>query len=378
MIYVESFRHFVQEWIEIQHPRDLANWPWNPNSRLFLLNLYSVSGSEEFMDMPNPFISILINNLEKEQPWLTTDEQSLYKGHFEQDIFKLPRKYLFNPLNRGERNFHTNRYSYTSDGYGDSASNWSTEDMRLVRILGHRQHVRYSIYDSEEYALIRNRMNQLEEKSCAVIRIAENLFDCTDYADKAPRHSPSMMLIAAPVLGIVKPMRKSKDYRIINGALIMCNDPVQISISTEPCNSEYAKERIPFANLVQVAGHRSTGTNNEANAIVYIAVEAPSGIFTFQEMVPSNTIESARRDTYARVINHQFTVAPESNPRNQKIEVRLHHVITESLMAKVKENNAFFARRNEKLFHRSDMPPGFTKSRGGDVITVSMPVQDQK
>jgi hypothetical protein len=76
------------------------------------------------------------------------------------------------------------------------------------------------------------------------------------------------------------------------------------------------------------------------------------------------------------VINHQFIIAPEaSNKKGRKIEVRLHHTITEGLMPKVKECNAFFARRNEKLFYRSDMPNGFIKQQGGNAVSMSMPME---
>jgi hypothetical protein len=185
----------------------------------------------------------------------------------------------------------------------------------------------------------------------------------------------ALMLIQAPVVGIVKPMRKSKEYKIINGALIMVDD-VQLSINEEPCHEAYQKERIPFEQLVGAEGHKAMGVENSARAIVYVAAEVPCGIFTFQEVTPSDTVETGMKDTYVRVINHQFIIAPEaSNKKGRKIEVRLHHTITEGLMPKVKECNAFFARRNEKLFYRSDMPNGFIKQQGGNAVSMSMPME---
>lgn len=370
MIYLESFRHFVQEWVEISPPKDLTEWPWQSDSRLFLVNLFPLE-DEEITKRPRPLISILINNLEKEQPWIIKDDNCLYREYFSRPSFKLPRKYLYYPFNAGEKNIKTNRYSYTSDTYGKQASYWSTEDMRFIRILAHRQHVRYTVYDSEEYHQVRARLDAMEEKCGGSVSIAENLFDFTDYAEAQYRHSPQLMLIQAPVIGTVKPMRKSKDYRIINGAFIRCDDCV-MTIPEEPCHTEYDKLRIPFADLVDAPGQKSLGTINQARAIVYVAVETPSGIFTFQEVMQGQVIETSKEDIYVRVVNHQFTIAPEVTHK-KRIEVRLHHTITESLMPKVAETNAFFARRREKLFYRSDMPPGFIKSQGGNYLTVTMP-----
>jgi len=375
MLYAESLRHFVQEWVEIQHPKDNANWPWDPKSRLFLINLYSISGSDILHEMPSPFISILINGLEKEQPWMIRDEESLYRKFFEKDTFSLPRRYLYDPFNGGEKSIGTNRYSFTSDGYGDLAADWRKPDLRLLRVLASRPHVRYNtLVGTDETAMLLMRLDALADAAdVGNIKCAEDLFDFTTRISGFKKASPDLMLIQCPLSqnGIQKPIRKSKEYRIINGVLVVCNDPVMMSIKEEPCDSEYRKSRTPFKDIIHVRGHLAAGEPNIARAISYVAVEAQCGIFSFQEFTPSHSINTSKNDNMIRVLNHVFTVKPEEvmNKMGPGINVRLHHTILESLVPNTPANQKYFRKsKNEKLYARTNLPDGYCKDKDGKLV----------
>ena len=369
LIYAESFRHFVQEWIEVQHPKDLSNWPWDNNSALYLINLYPVSGSDSFTKLPEPFISILINGLESEKFQFVTPSDSLYKNWFSQGSFTLPRKYLYDPLNSGVKNMRLSRYSFTSDGYGELASNWDMADLRLIRILGERIHCRYSIYNNDLYQKIRERLNRLEDASGAHVRCAENLLDCTTYVQdgKVPYIEPEMMLIQAPIIGIMKPIKKSKEYKIINGAFVLCDD-VRFSIPEEPCHMQYKKALVPFQDIKMQKV--MMGQPDRCRAVAYIAAVCRQGVFNFQEYSPSDTVTTWRGQSYVRLLNHQFLVRPELSKTST--EVRLTHLITEGLVPDIRSNRRFFVKSSEKLFYRSDMPTGYIKNAKGEV-SIDLP-----
>lgn len=382
MIYAESFRHFCMEWIEIQHPEDKSDWPWDPRSSLYLINLYALPSSELITSLPTPFVSILLDKVDRLRESMIGD-RCLYARYFDEDgSFALPRRYLFNPLNRGERNIHLNRYSFSPNTYGEMASDWNSPDMILLRVLANRPHVRYSTYVTGEYQILQDRLHKLEERTGATIHYAENLLDCTSYVTSEQadfrQKSPETMIIAAPITGILKPVRKSKEYRIINGVLGMCTDEVRLAIEEEPCFDDYEAIRIPFQRYYRNQFHAAAGEPNNAKAVVYILAEVPGGIFSFQEFTPNATIVS-RDSKYVRLLNHSFTIKPEQSRINGKVEgeVRLHHEIQEGLIPYIKENQKYLQKHYEKLFYRSDMPSGIYKTPDGKIVTTIYPGKEK-
>jgi hypothetical protein len=245
--------------------------------------------------------------------------------------------------------------------------------LRLIKELAHRKHIRRSIYNSDEFGMIRTRLDELETASQTEIHTAENLFDCTKEVQDRTSYSPELMVIQVPIVGILKAVKKSREYRIINGALVMCNDPVRLSIPEEPSAQQYRKSMIPFEELNRASLGDTMGQGNIAKAVVYVAVEGNCGTFTIQEFTPHCTLESAAGDTYVRVLNHHFAIRPElSRVRHGKLEVRLGHTIEEGLVPLTKANERLYTKRSEKLFHRADMPRGFIKSPGGRSVTAQL------
>lgn len=365
MIYAESLRHFVQEWVEIRHPdQDNSAWRWDRGSKLYLVNLYSIADPALYTVMPTPFISILINGIDNEK---VVPDSELYRGHFKKYAFKVPRRYLYNPLNKGERNIKTSRYSFTSDSYGEMASNWDFPDLRLLRILGDREHVRYSIYNSGAFQMIRSRLNDLERVAEARILTAENLIDCTIGVSNYQTVAPELMLIQTPIIGILKPIKKSKEYKIVNAALVLCND-ILVSVPTEPSAKEYEKVFTPFKDFYAEGGVFESVYPVEAKSIAYLAVECRQGVFNFQEYFPGDGMISSSGRNYRRVVNHLYTVGPERGV-NLKREVRLQHTIAEGLIPDIPSNRWFLTKTSGKLFYRSDMPDGYIKEPGGNVRT---------
>lgn len=376
MIYAESLRHFVQEWIIVKHPRaaDRLGWPWRTDSSMFLINLYAVSSDDSFLQAPTPFVSILVNGIDDEDPPIITTDQIVYKPYF-REAFKFPRKYFLDleaRVNSQEKNFKTNRYTGSSNSYIDVANDWNSEDMRLLRILASRKHVRYTPYDSWEYELLRQRLS-IHNSGEFHVQIADNIFDCTDdypnayYQTYRNTNEHALMLIQAPISGLLRPIKKSKDYKIINGALIIGQDTVQMSLASEPSYKNYSELVAPFGALSRFTSVQGLSQSNQTKTVVYLAVEAPCGVFTFQEYQPGQTVKSSSR-TYARLLSHSFVVQPEQNGAD--IEVRLRHNILEGLIHVGRETRTLLSKQSTKLFHRSDMPDGFVKSKGGDTVTV--------
>ena len=374
MIYLETFRHFIQEWIKLEHPVDDREWPWRRDRGLYVLNLYAYSSSDTFTKHPTPFITILINGIDFKEP-IYDPTQALFKEYFEQEQYQLPRRYVFDPFKLGKSNIHMNRHSFSSNGYRIEDS--SGADSRLRNIIAHRPHVRRSIYSSQRYDIIRTSLDELAAASNATVYTAENLFDCTEEASQNSHTSPDLMLIQAPIIGLVYPIGKSHTYRIINGAFVLCKDPVRLAIPGEPCYDEYQKVMTPFSHLSRYSFMGIRGQVGTAKAVVYIAVEAPNGSFSFQEYIPGNVMTSAMGDEYAHMLTHSFINAPaatvNAHSSYQWMYVYLRHNIDEGLIQVTPEHKRFLVAQNEKIFKRADLPDGYYKSPGGATVSVALP-----
>lgn len=337
-----------------------------------MVNLYAISSADHFTKetLPNPFITLLINGINYRFPLIEKDSESLYRGYFEGD-FVLPRKYLFNPMVDGHSNIHTSRFSYHSDGY--SIKDAGDDDVRLMALLSSRRHVRHSIYSSERFRILQERLNELSAHTGAQIRTAENLFDITlDAVTDGMRPSPDLFLIQSPILGVLAPIEKSRSYRIINGAFVICKEPVICALKCESSYKAYQAIDGVFA---------ASGITNSlsAKAVAYLAIECPNGQFTFQEFIPKlRRAEDAFRNKYVTCIIHNFAIEPYILPHPTKVtvfNVRLAHELRTSLIQDTPEHRHLFSPRNEKLFKRSDMPPGFYKSPGGKSVTVGLDME---
>lgn len=368
MIYTESFRHFVQEWICIDPPNKFPDWPWG-KKKVWLINLYTVSSPEVLGKRPAPFVSLLLDD-EDVNGLIDPAKHTAYKGYFSHQ-FCFPRKYLFNPEGQSDCVFKTNRYSFTSDGGTRQLEHWFTEDMKLLRILAMTPHVRRWYLSSKVYGMLQKRLEHYSRKYEFQFQFAENLLDCTSVAaeqlKKVASRSPQTMLIQAPITGMLSPIRKTRDYRLINGALSIGNEEVLLAIPGEPCMKDYDVERIPFKQLAKGHLAPSYGTFENTKTVVYAVVESHNGIFSFQEYFPKMKV-AANGVNYARLIDHRFTIRPCVDGNN--VEIRLAHNITEGLIPDAKENFYFLRKKpHENLFSRTDMPNGFTKTPDGNVIS---------
>lgn len=368
MIYAESFRHWVLEWIQIHHPSDDREWPWVRSSKLYLVNFYSVSGDPIERDhMPPPLISILINGIDS--AGLVTDKDSLYPGYFDQNLFQLPRRYLFNPFVKGKTNQSLSRHDLSCDGYRD----FSTFDAKFLSILADRKHIRHSRYQSDIYNLIRIRLHELADASHSesYIRYADNMLDATIHAaDIVGRKngSPDTMLIAAPLMGIMSPIKKSQTYRILNGALVVCKEPIHFTVDGEPSYDEYQKILYPFRYSRTDVNAITLG--DTAKAVAYVAVETPNDAFTFQEYSNSVVYTDHKNEEYCYMISHNFSLEPYMSGTRVK-SVRLNHDLQEGVMRKNPPHRRFLnPSRDETLFKRSDLPNGIFKNADGVIVHI--------
>ena len=376
MIYAESLRHFSQEWVEIQHPRNVSveDWPWDMDAKLYIVNLYCVSATQEMTieTKPQPMVSILINGLPKTKPPIISETEAIYRGYFERPEFKLPRRYLYNPLNRkAERNQRPNRFDFTSNGYGEMASDWERQDLQFLKLLGSLKHVRRTMYDDPLYFSIRSRLNTLEQiAEVPHISMADNLLDATLCVQEQSIASPETFLVQVPVMGILQPIKKSKEYSLINGVLMKCSDDCMMAIPDEPCYKDYMDALTPFQRAL---GKQAPGMPlrlNNTKLVAYMVVETPKSVFQFQEFLPGDRLTS-NGVSYVRTLTHHFSIEPElaGESFNSELVVRLRHHIMEGLLPNTNANKIYLTKRGVKLFHRSDIPNGFTRRADGEVTT---------
>lgn len=375
MIYAESLRHFAQEWIEIQHPRDVSveDWPWDLDLKLYIVNLYCVSATQEMTveTKPQPIISILVNGPPDTKPPIISETEAIYRGYFERPVFKLPRRYLYNPLNKkADHNQRTTRFDFTSNGYGTMASDWELQDLQFLKMLGSLKHIRRTIYDDRLYYSIRNRLSTLAQVAeVPHISMADNLLDATLCVQEESVTSPETFLIQVPVMGILHPIKKSKEYSLINGVLMNCAEDCLVAIPEEPCFKDFMSALIPFqADL----GKQAPGMclhQISTKLVVYIVVEVTKSTFQFQEFLPGDKLSSNGME-YVRTLTHYFNIKPEliGSSFSSGIAVRLRHHIMEGLLPKTNANKIYLSRRGVKLFHRSDIPNGFMRRADGEII----------
>lgn len=382
MIYVETFRHYAQEWIKVTPPEDESReWPWDRSLDLFLLNLYAVSGPEYFTPErpPKPLVSIIIDYRDSELN-LLPHNFILHRDYFRQSMYSLPRRF-WNDLRVDGGQTHSKTFirrgSFTSNRVNEVIGDAQSNERRLIRHLAMLNHQRLCQYGSHEYEILRQRLNEMADVAGIPIHCAEDLMDATTRVTKqsnSPEWSPDLYIVAVPVVGYVKPIVRSKEYRLINGAYVTAPDEIRLSIEEEPCHHEYDKVRIPFADLQhRTKSLQATAVPNVARGIVYMAIEVPCGTFTMQEFRPTDAVRASGRD-FVRVLNHHFHVEPELysggvGSTDNSLTARLSHTIEEGIIPKTRANKRFMGHFSPKMFHRTNLPPGYVMRSDGTVET---------
>lgn len=396
MVYFDTLRHFVQEWIRIQHPKDKEReWPWLRNYPLWLLNLYAIPGDEVQHSMRSPFISLLIDGCSSPDYGLTSSDTHCYSEYFTNEngeiSFQYPRRYILDPFGSGRSNRRLGRFEFHSNHYKEEYHKF---DMMLARSLVQRWNYRHSIYDSETYALIIQRLSELEEAAAketghrVPIQYAENLIDTTisaKVASKGTAPAPDTMLLQVPVSGIIPQIKKGNTYRIINGSLVLPDEAVIAALPWESSYGEYQKISQPFKMRTGRYSESASTATAQCKAVVYLAVECPSNTFYFNESFANvlftgraqEGVEAERSQPKAMVymVSHHFNMMPSSvDPRAAFIYPKLSHSIIEGAIPNDARHHRFIAKENAILFKRSDMPPGFHKHRGGNAVSVNVPI----
>lgn len=393
MVYFDTLRHFVQEWIRIQPPKDPSReWPWLRNYPLWLLNLYAIPGDEEQHHLRSPFITLLVDGCTGPEYGLTPSDTHCYSQYFTDEngecSFRYPRRYILDPFGSGRSNRHLSRFEFHSNHYKEEANGF---DMALLRHLVQHPSYRHSIYNSEAYGLIVQRLSELEEAAAKEtgyrvhIQHAENLIDTTTSAKVAANGrpaSPDTMLIQVPISGIIPQIRKSAIYLIINGSLVLPDEPVIAALPWENSYQEYQKISQPFRRNRKYS--ETATAPMQCKAVVYLAVECPSNAFYFNESFPSILFkekanetdgEKVKPNSMVYMVSHHFNMVPSTtNPRASFIYPKLSHTIIEGAIPNDAKHRRFFEKKDAILFKRSDMPPGFHKHRGGGAVSVNVPI----
>lgn len=363
MIYVD-LRHFVQEWIEIAPP-NYGDWPWRRT--IYLINLYPIPISEALQQMPAPFISILVDGVDKLVP-----VDRIYRNQYKKESFNLLRRYLYNPLVDKDKDIGPSRFNWSCNTYNQFE--WQHTDTRLRKLLSSRPHVRHSAYNSEVFSLIDERLAKLSEASDgALCAIAENLFDCTTNAKSAPGHYPETMIMGVPILGLLAPIKKSRNYKVINGCLVITKEPVVLALPKETSYQAYTNARRPFYDFQK----GKTMIPDETKNVVFIAVDVQCGSFSFYEYTRFNA--PTTHLNYRRMLTHHFTLYPYIVPMERKVDdvadmtmAMIKHDIIEGIIPDVKANEKFYGKHPGNLFARSDLPRGFFKSKNGVFTTYEL------
>lgn len=390
MVIFETLRHFVQEWIRIQRPKDESReWPWDKTSALWLLNLYAIPGDEIQRELRTPFISILVDGCTTPNYGLQPSDPHCYSHYFigdgSDDEFQYPRRYIFDPFGQGSSNVRFRRFSFHSNHYTEEQNKY---DMELQRMLTRRANYRYSIYNSHYYALITERLKELEDASAKEtgvrnpIQYAENLLDVTTSAKKfnTVPPSPDTMLLQIPISGIIPQIKKSNSYRIINGSLVIPDDQVIGALPWESSYREYLKMMNPF---FEKSGKplENTCAPGYCKSVVYLAIECQANTFYFNESFPSILFKGVKEDEngknvgMAYMVSHHFNMVPSTtNPHASYVYPKLAHSIIEGAIPNDHYHRRFIEKDNAILFKRSDMPPGYRKIKGGTAVSVDISI----
>lgn len=328
MIYAESFRHFIEEWIRIEPPKRHKGCPWG-DKLLYLLNLYAYSSPTYFTERPKVFCSILLDGDFVEEQELIGMDRALYRGYFTQTetgSFMLPRRYLLCGRTNSGTTFKLNRYHFTSDGYDNMALHWDKPDLKLIEYLETHRHIRRDP-EGEFYQYLKNRLEHLGERDLIRYPIGDTLLDATTVASEQlsnheAKASPATMIIGMPFYGtLIGEIRGVIDY-----TLMKQSEKITPALSTEPCSAAYQVYQHPFHGKVSMRAY-----GPETDWLFYLIAESTIPIINIEELDDKCEMNSGDM-MYNRMLVHSFSADPIW--WNGELKLRLMHQIRESLIQK--------------------------------------------
>lgn len=326
MLYVETFRHFVEEWIKVPHPKRWALSPWKDKD-IYILNLYATSAPKYFTEMPPIFATILLPADFVEENALITDERVLYRGHFSSGSFMLPRRYLLKGVTNSGSTFTFNRYMFTSEGYGNLADA-NHEDGILIDYLANTPHACFE-NGSPRFNFLKTRLLHLSERDNIEYRMStEMIIDMTDPKPTNP-DATVLYLIAFPLTGSSVHVRINSRMDMLNVHEDTCKEKIMSVIPTEPCAREYERVRIPFHRFRNLVDNKM---DTSVTSTIYYALTRAYRVCTPSIMEFQSTKMVIQGVRYYRKLDHMFLIEPETRgSANSPLWVRLHHHILESL-----------------------------------------------
>lgn len=227
----------------------------------------------------------------------------------------------------------------------------------FVQYLAAMPHTRQSAYKSNRYQSIIRKLKEIDPN----INHAANV--CIEVAD-ADITMDVIMILGVPIYGFLGPIHKSRDYDLINGALIMTDMFMDMNkFDPNVANFEMIASS-PFSenNGSSCRGVFRLHPDSPPRKLVYIAVETKYGHFDFCDYIPSKVQFAAINGIeYGYYINHTFHITPDMMA-DSTIMLNPSYNCIEGLIPITPKTEPLFSRSMEKLFHLSDLPNGITKS----------------
>lgn len=231
------------------------------------------------------------------------------------------------------------------------------DESDFVQFLAGMPHTRHSAYKSNRYQSVIRKLKEQDPN----VNYAANV--CIEAAN-SDITSDVMMIMAIPIYGFLGPIHKSRDYDLINGALIMTDMFMDMSHFDPNVAGVEMMMRAPFseANGNACHGMFNFWPDSPPRKLVYIAVETKYGSFNFYDYIPSrDRFTAINRIEYGYYLNHIFQITPNVMA-DSSVMLSPNYECIEGLIPITPKTESLFARSTEKLFHLSDLPNGVTKS----------------
>lgn len=332
MIYIDNLRHFRVVMLMLPKHRSL-------------FNIYTETPKKNGY---KPFVSILYTN---GVPWIHCDPDTFFLDtDFKPELLDRFRRIALTDKGDGISKIQMlNDATLTNISQSYEKPMYDC-DMEFIRAMSQYSTRRVSQYttDTDEYP----RLTEYLKSRGINLQLAQNLYIVNPDERVEESDSTITFLLSIPLHGFMLPIMKDKHYKVINGALMMTNTfKGMLDFESALCDY-YSME-----NFLDDAGNSWCAPN--CNKVCYLLLDT-DGAAPFQmteTLVNKDWL--INNPGYGKVINHSFTLMPDSvlvDLLPKMNNVHLRHIASRGIIPITAATERYFSRNKEKLFYLSDIP----------------------
>lgn len=240
----------------------------------------------------------------------------------------------------------------------------------FLRYLSSCNHTRENKYSSLFYNECIYSLHCVDPK----LQYAQNLLIMRDSSETEYKPSDSIMIVVSPIYGYLGPIHKSKDYRLINGSLVMIGDQIGSGKKIQHNQDVLeATKEISISPFYYFCGYELNGqfsgiVTNPTKKLVYVAAETNKVNFHYNDYIGSSFTATINSTKYRRYLEHSFILIPDISDND--VYVHPFYSISEGVIPITEYTESLFDKSKEKLFQLSDLPNGITKGSKGTSISI--------